>query len=92
MQALREGMWNAMGDGSWEARRDFMNQAFQVRQQAFATMRGATDKLMRVLDPDQQQKARDILPGLGYGHGPGWMMGGGYGPGWMMGGYGPGWR
>lgn len=84
MQSLREGMYAMMGDGSWEDHRNFMEQAWQMRRQAFATMQTATDKLIQALDPSQRQKAQDILPGLGYG--PGFMMGGGYGrrggPGW----------
>jgi len=62
-----------------------MNQMFQARQQAFDSVHGAATKLMSALDPGQQAKARNSLPGLGYG--PGMMGGRRRG---MMGGQGPG--
>lgn len=83
MQSVREGMYAMMGDPSWEDHRNFMEQAWQVRRQAFATMQTATDNLMQALDPQQREKAQDVLPPTGYG--PGFMMGGyGWrgGPGW----------
>lgn len=92
MQALRQGMYESMADGSWAQHRAFMQQAWQSRQQALAMMRDATGQLMQALDPQQREKAQDALAsigcGYGYGYGPG-RRSGGYGPG-GMGGYGAG--
>jgi hypothetical protein len=93
MKGLHETMFEAMATASWQERRDMMNQMFEARQQSFASVHDAATKLMTALDPAQQAKARNSLPGLGFGPGmrgrggPGTM--GGRGPG-MMGGQGPG--
>jgi Spy/CpxP family protein refolding chaperone len=72
MQGLHQTMFDAMGTASWEERRDMMNRMFQARQQAFDTVHEAANKLMTVLTPAQQTKARRTLPGLAFGPG---MMG-----------------
>lgn len=72
MQGLHQSMFQAMGTASWEERRDLMNGMFEARRQAYDTVHEAAGKLMGALSPDQQQKARYMLPGLAYGHG---MMG-----------------
>lgn len=78
MQGLHQNMFNQMGTATWEERRDLMNQMFQARQQAFATVHEAATKLVASLDPAQQARAQTMLPGLG------WRVGLGRGPGMMQ--------
>ena len=72
MQGLHQTMFKSMGTASWQERRNLMNQMFQARQQAFATVQEAATKLMSALSPAQKSKAQSILPGVAYGRG---MMG-----------------
>ena len=72
MQALHQTMFESMGTASWQERRDLMNQMFQARRQAFATVQAAATKLVAGFSPSQKAQAQSILPGLGYGRG---MMG-----------------
>ena len=70
MQGVHRSMYEAMGTANWEERRDMMNRMFQARQQTFATVHTAAEKLLPVLDPDQRARAELRLPGLvrpGYG-------------------------
>ena len=74
MQGTHQTMYEAMGNASWQERRDMMNRMFETRQQAFDTVHAAADKLLASLDAAQQKKAANRLPGLvGLGRG---MMGG----------------
>ena len=72
MHGLHQTMFELMGTASWQERRNLMNQMFQTRQQAFATVQEAATKLMATLSPAQKAKAQSILPGFAYGRG---MMG-----------------
>jgi hypothetical protein len=72
MQGLRQTMFDSMDTATWEERRDMMNRMFQSHQQAFDTVHEAANKLLAVLTPAQQTKARESLPGLAFGPG---MMG-----------------
>jgi len=54
----------AMRSASWPERRNMMNQMLQARQPAFDTVHQAASRLVPALDPDQQARARSILPGL----------------------------
>jgi LTXXQ motif family protein len=83
MQGLHQTMFQSMGSASWQQRRDLMNTMFEARQQAVTTVHDAAEKLASALSPEQQAKAKDILPGLGYG--PGMMGPGMMGPGMMQG-------
>jgi Spy/CpxP family protein refolding chaperone len=80
LQGLHQTMFDAMGTATWEERRDMMNRMFQARQQAFDTVHEGANKLLTVLTPAQQAKARRSLPGLAYG--PGMVGREGRGRGW----------
>ncbi|HME21419.1 MAG TPA: Spy/CpxP family protein refolding chaperone [Acetobacteraceae bacterium] len=69
MQGLHQTMFESMGTASWQERRNQMNQMFEARQQAFATVHAAATKLMSTLDPAQKAKAQSILPGLAFRRG-----------------------
>ncbi|MBN8930225.1 MAG: Spy/CpxP family protein refolding chaperone [Rhodospirillales bacterium] len=64
MQGVRETMWQAMPTASWEERQTMMNQMFQARQDSYATVHAAAQKLTEALTPAQRNKAAGLLPGL----------------------------
>lgn len=64
MQGVRETMWQAMPTASWEERQTMMNQMFQARQDSYATVHAAAQKLTESLTPAQRSKAAGLLPGL----------------------------
>ncbi len=83
MQAMHSSVFESMQTATWQERQAMMNTMFAARDAAHQSVKAAADKLMTVLTPAQQAKARTSLPGLigpgpGRGHG---MMGGGRGPG-----------
>jgi hypothetical protein len=64
VQDQQSTMSAAMRSASWPERRNMMNQMLQARQPAFDTVHQAASRLVPALDPDQQARARSILPGL----------------------------
>lgn len=68
MQTQHQTTFEAMGTASWQERRNQMNSMFQSRQQASDSVHEAAIKLVAALDRAQKARARQILPGLAYGH------------------------
>ncbi|MBN8875865.1 MAG: Spy/CpxP family protein refolding chaperone, partial [Rhodospirillales bacterium] len=64
MQGVRQTMWQAMPTATWEERQTMMNQMFQARQDSYAMVHAAAEKLTEALTPAQRSKAAGLLPGL----------------------------
>lgn len=72
MQGAHAIMYDAMGTATWQERRDMMNRMFASREQAYAMVHDAAQKLLPSLTPAQRSRATGCLPGL-RARGPGMM-------------------
>jgi len=61
-------MFESMAVASWPKRQILMAQMWQARQQILDTVHEAAVDLIAALDLVQKDKARVVLPGLGYRH------------------------
>jgi hypothetical protein len=61
-------MFESMAVASWPKRQVLMHQTSQARQQVLDTVHEAAVNLVAALDLAQKDKARLVLPGLGYRH------------------------
>lgn len=69
MQGLHQTVFEAMGTATWEERQRMMNNMFEARKEAAATVHEAALEFLPALTPAQQAQAKTILPGLAYGRG-----------------------
>jgi hypothetical protein len=64
MKAMHDSAFQTMRTATPQERRDMMNTMFEARKISFDTVNDAAMKLLPVLTPAQQAKARTSLPGL----------------------------